>query len=117
MAVGSRAKKEARNSDWGRKRRVPGNEIEELLELSDPDNLNSTNLLPNGVNLEAAEMPLSDPEFGSPSVPMIDPLEMSRDEDINLEEELLSRLDNEGIEEDRPFNSDISGSIPEKVLI
>jgi hypothetical protein len=76
---------------------------EELLELS-PDS--ATN-----------EMLLSDPEFGLPSVPMEDIDEqIETDESPDLEEELLSRLDNEGTEESQLFNSDISNSIPEKVL-
>lgn len=84
---------------------------EELLELS-----------PDSANAAANEMPLSDPEFGSPSVPIIDNSqidvgeEIDDDESPDLEEELLSRLDDGIRREDQPFNSDISNSIPEKVL-
>ena len=79
---------------------------EELLELS-----------PDSSNAAANEMLLSDPEFGLPSVPMEDfDEQIETDESPDLEEELLSRLDNEGTEESQSFNSDISSSIPEKVL-
>ncbi len=47
---------------------------------------------------------------------LIDDIGASQEEGFNLEEELLSRLDNEDSEESQPFNSDISSSIPEKVL-
>jgi hypothetical protein len=79
---------------------------EELLELS-----------PDSSNVAANEMLLSDPEFGLPSVPMEDVDEqIETDESPDLEEELLSRLDDGIRREDQPFNSDISSSIPEKVL-
>ena len=79
---------------------------EELLELS-----------PDSSNAAANEMLLSDPEFGLPSVPMEDfDEQIETDESPDLEEELLSRLDNDDSEESQPFNSDISSSIPEKVL-
>ena len=79
---------------------------EELLELS-----------PDSANAAANEMLLSDPEFGLSSVPMEDIDEqIETDESPDLEEELLSRLDDGIRREDQPFNSDISSSIPEKVL-
>lgn len=79
---------------------------EELLELS-----------PDSSNAAAKEMLLSDPDFGLPSVPIEDvDDQIETDESPDLEEELLSRLDNEGTEESQSFNSDISNSIPEKVL-
>ena len=79
---------------------------EELLELS-----------PDSSNVAANEMLLSDPEFGLPSVPMEDVDEqIETDESPDLEEELLSRLDDGIRREDQHFNSDISSSIPEKVL-
>ena len=79
---------------------------EELLELS-----------PDSANAAANEMLLSDPEFGLPSVPMEDfDEQIEMDESPDLEEELLSRLDDGIRREDQPFNSDISNSIPEKVL-
>lgn len=79
---------------------------EELLELS-----------PDSANAAANEMLLSDPEFGLPSVPMEDfDEQIETDESPDLEEELLSRLDDGIRREDQPFNSDISNSIPEKVL-
>lgn len=79
---------------------------EELLKLS-----------PDSSNVAANEMLLSDPEFGLPSVPMEDVDEqIETDESPDLEEELLSRLDDGIRREDQPFNSDISSSIPEKVL-
>lgn len=79
---------------------------EELLELS-----------PDSANAAANEMLLSDPEFGLAAMPMENVDEqIETDESPDLEEELLSRLDNEDSDESRPFNSDISSSIPEKVL-
>ena len=93
MGVGSRAKK----------RRVPLKET----SAAEIDDLLSTNE-PSPEIIGAAQTDISDE--------LIDDIDASQDEGINLEEELLSRLDNEKIEESQPFNSDISSSIPEKVL-
>ena len=107
MGVGSRAKK----------RRVPlketsAAEIDDFLELARLPNELEANLLstnePSPEIIGAAQTDISDE--------LIDDIGASQDEGINLEEELLSRLDNENIEESQPFNSDISSSIPEKVL-
>lgn len=89
MGVGSKAKK----------RRVPLKET----SAAEIDDLRSTNEIPS-------------PEVTNISDELIDDIGASQDEGINLEEELLSRLDNEDSEESQPFNSDISSSIPEKVL-
>ncbi len=108
MGVGSKAKK----------RRVPlketsAAEIDDFLELDTrlPNeleaNLHSTNE-PSPEIIGAVQTDINDE--------LMDNIGASQDEGINLEEELLSRLDNENIEESQPFNSDISSSIPEKVL-
>ena len=89
IGVGSRAKK----------RRVPLKGV----SAAEIDDLRSTNEMPS-------------PEVTDINDELIDDIGASQDEGINLEEELLSRLDNEDSEESQPFNSDISSSIPEKVL-
>jgi hypothetical protein len=93
MGVGSRAKK----------RRVPLKET----SAAEIDDLLSTNE-PSPEIIGGAQTDISDE--------LMDNIGASQDEGINLEEELLSRLDNEDSEESQPFNSDISSSIPEKVL-
>ena len=93
MGVGSRAKK----------RRVQHKET----SAAEIDDLLSTNE-PSPEIIGAAQTDINDE--------LMDNIGASQDEGINLEEELLSRLDNENIEESQPFNSDISSSIPEKVL-
>jgi len=82
-----------------KKRRMPLKGI----DTAQIDNFLSTNEIPS-------------PEVTNISDELIDDIGASQDEGINLEEELLSRLDNEDAEESQPFNSDISSSIPEKVL-
>lgn len=65
----------------------------------------------NTLSDDVEQMVLSDPEFGLPATKE----DLSTLEEMpNLEEELLSRLDDEKL--DKPFNSDISSTIPEKVL-
>ncbi|WP_236869654.1 portal protein, partial [Candidatus Bandiella numerosa] len=93
MGVGSKAKK----------RRVPLKET----SAAEIDDLLSTNE-PSPEIISAAQTDISDE--------LIDDIGASQDEGVILEEELLSRLDNEDFEESQPFNSDISSSIPEKVL-
>ena len=93
MGVGSKAKK----------RRVPLKET----SAAEIDDLLSTNE-PSPEIIGAAQTDISDE--------LIDDIGASQEEGFNLEEELLSRLDNEDSEESQPFNSDISSSIPEKVL-
>lgn len=107
MGVGSRVKK----------RRVPlkgidAEQIDDFLELARLPNELEANLLstnePSPEIIGAVQTDINDE--------LMDNIGASQDEGINLEEELLSRLDNENIEESQPFNSDISSSIPEKVL-
>ena len=93
MGVGSKAKK----------RRVPLKET----SAAEIDDLLSTNE-PSPEIIGAVQTDINDE--------LIDDIGASQEEGFNLEEELLSRLDNEDSEESQPFNSDISSSIPEKVL-